>query len=153
MPTPTFPDRFSALLSRSGISQEQAATHCGKSQNTVSLWVRGDQHPRSVDLVALCSLFSQALATHISADYLLGLADHPSGLQPSGWLIDEDHVEAIRKAETPDDVAGLATLPNGAVVVGVPIPRRPRILASTEYDQLRAELVSQLQRARRKRKK
>ena len=76
----------------------------------------------------------------VSADYLLGLSDHPSGFSPNSWLIDDDAVDEILEAKfvSDDDDEPWA----------VAIPARPRVVSSAEYRRLRKKLQEALRKER-----
>lgn len=79
MPSKTA-ERLVALRGKD--SQQAIARIAGCSPATISNW-ENDVHSPPADALA-------RLAVHwgVSADYLVGLSDFPSGLAPDSWIVD-----------------------------------------------------------------
>lgn len=114
---PHFPDRLRLHRNKLGLSQEQLGQRIGVSQNAISTWERGESSPQLPELLALAKLFD------VAVPYLVGLADHPSGLPVGLFVIDEDKVES----------------PKGLEEWGWQIPQRPRIVDLAEVRRIEAE--------------
>mgnify|MGYP001179645572 CR=1 FL=1 len=84
MPSKTA-ERLVALRGKD--SQQAIARIAGCSPATISNW-ENDVHSPPADALA-------RLAVHwgVSADYLVGLSDFPSGLAPDSWIVDLDAYE------------------------------------------------------------
>jgi len=142
--TTSFAARLRMLRSqRPDITQDRLADEVGVSQNAIGKWERGESVPRIDALRKLCEVYG------VSADYLVGLAATPSPVPPDWWIVDLEHVEAIRKAKTEKDVEALEH-PDGSVPTGFPIPTKPGVLSSSDYASLRSELEVLITKARRK---
>jgi transcriptional regulator with XRE-family HTH domain len=70
------------------ISQVTLAELVGVSQHAVSRWEMGKIEPRAALLAKLCDVYG------VSADYLLGRTDSPTGLSPGTWIVDLEKVAA-----------------------------------------------------------
>lgn len=87
-------ERIRLLAGRDNLSQAAVAEKLGKPQTSVSSWFRGVYDPGPDDIVALARLFG------CTADYLLGMVDAPTGVDPGSWLIDLEVVDAIQSSAT-----------------------------------------------------
>ena len=65
-----FAERIKELRIENDISQVKLAELCNVQQSCVSKWERGLTLPDAEMIVAICHAF------HVSADYLLGLAEY-----------------------------------------------------------------------------
>lgn len=114
---PHFPDRLRLHRNKLNLSQEQLGQRIGVSQNAISTWERGESSPQLPELLALAKLFE------VAVHYLVGLADHPSGLPVGLFVIDEEKIES----------------PKGLEEWGWQIPQRPRIVDLAEVRRIEAE--------------
>lgn len=112
---------------RGQVPQAKIAEIAGCSAGSISNWENGTFAPPS-DVVA-------KLARHwrVSADYLVGLSDFPSGLAPDSWIVDLDAYE---------------NLPPGAPW-SRKAPRRNRVV---DYEELKAMEADVAKRSETKRK-
>lgn len=124
---------------RGKAKQSEVAAICGVAATTISNWENGVNLPPA-DAIAL-------LARHwgVTADYLVGLSDHPQGWPPDSWVIDLDFVDAIRRQDGTHHRYGRF----GAFA----IPRRMAIVSSVEYQALEDELRPLLAKAAKLRRK
>lgn len=86
------PELFSRRLrelraARAPLSQEALGEAIGCDQTTIGRWEAGASAPSVGELVKLCDYFG------VSADYLSGRVDAPSGLMPDTWLVDVEEYE------------------------------------------------------------
>lgn len=111
---------------RGKTQQSEVAKIAGVAQTTYSNWENSINYPPA-DAIA-------RLATHwgVSADYLVGLSDQPSGMPPNSWVIDLDFVEGVRRGDGSHRRFG----EQGAFAV----PVRMRVVSSVEYQALEREL-------------
>ena len=65
-----FAERLKEVRRENNINQKQLAELCNVQQSCVSKWERGLTLPDAEMIVVLCN------ALHVSADYLLGLAEY-----------------------------------------------------------------------------
>ena len=63
-------ERIKETRIENGISQGELAQLCNVQQSCVSKWERGATLPDAEMIVVICK------ALHVSADYLLGIADY-----------------------------------------------------------------------------
>lgn len=113
-----FAERLRIHRQRASLSQAELADRLGKSQASVSEWERAGSGPQVHELLQLCTLFD------VSADYLIGRADHPHGLPSGLFLIDLDKVEG---EHVPDEDWGFQ------------IPRRARVVDWAEVRRIQAQ--------------
>lgn len=107
-----FSERILILRKRARLTQGQVGDAVGVSQNSISMWERGESSPQVPHIAALARLFT------CSADYLVGMSATPSGLDPDRWLVDMDEFEK----------------PTPGGLWSIQIPRRARLV---DYDELR----------------
>ena len=96
-----------------------------RQARTISNWCSGSTQPTADDIAA-CSD-----ALEVSADYLIGRVDDPSGLTPGMWILD---VDLIAKARTS---------PREDVRPGFQVPQRPIILSNEKAAKLLDEITKQ----------
>lgn len=97
------------------ISQATLAGLVGVAQHTISKWERGLTEARATEIAKLCDVFA------VSADYLIGRSDSPTGIDPGMWLIDLDAGDSNR----PDRPSAIE------------VPRRHRIVDHREKERLK----------------
>lgn len=142
--TTSFAARLRMLRSqRPDITQDRLADSVGVSQNAIGKWERGESVPRIDALRKICDVYG------VSADYLVGLSPTPSPVPPDWWIVDLEHVEAIRAAKTAKDIEALEH-PDGSIPTGFPIPTKPGVLSSSDYAALRGEIEAMVAKARKK---
>ena len=115
---PNFALRLRTVRVSRKITQSELAELTGFSQNAVSSWERGVD-PGASALIAVCQ------ALEVSADYLLGLCEHETGLPAGLFILDED---AIAQAKAGDAFA-------------FQIPLRPRVATFAEVQDLYKKLL------------
>lgn len=121
MPAPnsrhaTFATRLRVVRAqRPEITQQTVAEQLGCSQNAISKWEKGMSQPSADHIAGICDLFG------VSADYLIGRTDSPTGLTPGQWIIDLDAVER----------------PDPLVPWAAEVPRRHRIVDHREKERIR----------------
>lgn len=124
MPTTPQPnsEQFATRLRTVRVSRKVTQSHLseltGCSQNAISSWERG-VFPSASALAAICQ------ALDVSADYLLGLCEHETGLPAGLFILDED---AIAQAKAGDAFA-------------FQIPLRPRVATFAEVQDLYKKLL------------
>lgn len=74
------------------LSQQDAAEHCMVSADTLSRWERGKNEPGSLQIARLAEVYG------VSADWVLGLVEHPNGLPSEHSVVDQGAVQQIRTA-------------------------------------------------------
>ncbi len=67
----TFTERLRELRGRR--SRREVCTEAGFNETTFTFWETGKREPHIANILALCKFYG------VSADYLLGLSDSPSG--------------------------------------------------------------------------
>lgn len=112
---------------RANAKLADVARVCGRDPQTVSNWENGVNFPPA-DVIAKLSAHY-----NVTADYLVGTADHPTATPPGMWLVDQDVVDQVLEGTLTDDADWAC-----------PIPNRPRIVSSTEYAALRKKLQQAL---------
>lgn len=115
-------ERLTAL--RGKTTQKEIAAIAGVTSGSISNWESGVHFP-SADAIA-------RLAQHwgVTADYLVGLSDFPSGLAPDLFLVDLDVFEQ---------------LPAGRDW-SVKIPRRYKLVEFDEWDKMRRDIEARSKR-------
>lgn len=115
-------EQFATRLRTVRVSRKVTQSHLseltGCSQNAISSWERG-VFPSASALAAICQ------ALNVSADYLLGLCEHETGLPAGLFILDED---AIAQAKAGDAFA-------------FQIPLRPRVATFAEVQDLYKKLL------------
>lgn len=115
-------EQFATRLRTVRVSRKVTQSHLseltGCSQNAISSWERG-VFPSASALAAICQ------ALDVSADYLLGLCEHETGLPAGLFILDED---AIAQAKAGDAFA-------------FQIPLRPRVATFAEVQDLYKKLL------------
>lgn len=110
----------------------------GFSRSAIYAWESGHAMPNAEALAALARCY------RVSADYLLGLTDHPEGLRPGVHVVDEDRRRALLDATSPDQVKRLR-LPGADRLAFVQrIPGRPRVMSEAEYLAAEKEVLAHL---------
>ena len=123
MPSPrSFAECLRQAMALRGFNQTALGKAIGRQQRTVSGWCSGETQPNAAD-VAACSD-----ALHVSADFLVGRVDHPSGLVPGDWILDEDLLALARQDR------------KAVVIPGQRIPRRPLLVDDQEAQRLWREI-------------
>lgn len=84
-----------------GLSQTEVAEHLNVRPNTVCGWEAGGRMPRAPELWSLAELYS------CTTDYLLGRAEHATSLPVGELLVDQDVVDQILRAKSPEDIEHL----------------------------------------------
>ena len=115
----SFADTLRKLRSARGLSQSQLARESGIPQASISRWETGAE-PGLLSIKQLAQFFD------VSADAPCGLASPPDALRPGNWLID---VDAMERPSTKEPE-----------LWAVAIPDRFRLVTSSEYQRLRAEV-------------
>lgn len=128
-----FAQRLAFLRAQKQMSQTQLAEALGYGKSTLSRWEDGDTSPGVVEIRRVVEFFG------CTADYLLGISDHPQHLRPGDWLVDLVVLDAA--------LAGKQLGPTERL--GVPIPARFQVVDSSRY----AALDAQARDALRPRKK
>lgn len=123
MPSPrSFAECLRLAMALRGFNQTSLGKAVGRQQRTVSGWCAGETQPNAADIAACCD------ALDVSADFLVGRVDHPSGLVPGKWILDEDLLALAKK-----DVKAV-------VIPGQRIPRRPIVVEHEEAQRLWREI-------------
>lgn len=118
-------ERIVAARERKGWSSAQLAKQAGVKPSTLLRWESGGSAQEGEGLAAIAD------ACEVSADYLLCRSPHQDPYPPSWWIVDMDFVEGVRSGSvrpTRDDYAGH------------PIPARPALMDSTQYQALMRKL-------------
>ncbi len=115
-------EQFAIRLRTVRVSRKITQTHLaeitGCSQNAISSWERGI-YPNAAALVSVCK------ALEVSADYLLGLCDHETGLPAGLFILDEEAVAQQKSGEP----------------FAFQIPLRPRVATFAEVQDLYKKLL------------
>jgi transcriptional regulator with XRE-family HTH domain len=117
-------ERLAAL--RGKTAQSRIAEIAGVSASTISNWEAGISYPPADAILRLARHYG------VTADFIVGLTDHQQTLPPDCWIVDLDYVEAVRRGD-----GSHAKMHEGGAAA---IPRRWRILTSSEYQALEREL-------------
>lgn len=123
-PSQVFHERFRMLRARAQLSQGQVAESLGVSQNAVGTWERGESQPQVEHIHAMCTLFK------VSADWLVGISNHETGLPIGMFLVDMDGAEDPREMET----------------WATQIPQRPALMSYDEVRKIYSEGVKHVKR-------
>jgi len=124
MPTTPQPnsEQFATRLRTVRVSRKVTQSHLseltGCSQNAISSWERG-VFPSASALAAICQ------ALDVSADYLLGLCEHETGLPAGLFILDEDAIAQAKAGEA----------------FAFQIPLRPRVATFAEVQDLYKKLL------------
>ncbi|MCR9245508.1 MAG: helix-turn-helix domain-containing protein [bacterium] len=121
-------------LLRGSRDQRVISDGSGVPLSSYSKWERGDAMPLAEAVVKLAAFHE------VSSDYLLGITDHPAGLAPNTWLIDQNLVDVILS-----DGAGKFVAEEEW---SFPVPIRASLLSSADYRSLRRRIRA-AQRKRR----
>lgn len=114
-----FSARLRSLRASRQESQEDVARVARVSQGTVGNWEAGKSSPSVPELARLCDYYD------VSADYLSGRSEFPSGLAPDTWIVDLDALDAAKPGS-----------PWAAKV-----PRRARLVDFEEFERLRQQVL------------
>lgn len=127
-PTTAMPTIIAQRLTslRGKTSQSEIARIAGVAATTISNWENDVTVPPADSIAKLAKHWQ------VSADYLVGISEHPSGFPPHCWVVDLDFVEALKREDGSHAKLG----DRGAFA----IPSRMQILSSVEYQALEAEL-------------
>ena len=133
---PPFAMRLRQTMAMRKVNNAELARRVGVEPRTVGNWVKdpeedGSTEPIVTNLNSICS------ALEVSADWLLGRADHPCGLTPGSWVFDEDLVDAAKARS------------DATVEPGFRVPRRPIIKTVEEADAIRLEIADARKRGRK----
>lgn len=129
--------RLRQARASAGISQKDACRLAGVSRGSLGNWESGSAEISATRLLALARLYG------VSADYLLGMSDHPQGLRVGDLIVDEDGMAEILGTRDPqafrDMIHDADRLPRLWFVV--PIPGRSRLHTRKEWKQRQEDLV------------
>jgi transcriptional regulator with XRE-family HTH domain len=79
-----FAERLRVALARRRRNKAWLAASLGIEEKTAGNWARGQTEPKATDIAAICAVLG------VSADYLLGRAEHECGLTSGTHLVDTD---------------------------------------------------------------
>lgn len=126
MPSPpTFAERLRLAMALRRLNNVDLGRLINRQARTVGNWCNDSTQPTADDIAAC----SEAL--EVSADYLVGRVDDPSGLTPGMWILD---VDLIAKARTH---------PRDEVVPGFRVPQRPMIVTDDEASRMFKDISHQ----------
>lgn len=145
---PQFAARLRALRAEKDVPQKTVADAIRVDPSTVSMWESADRMPGADSVAALAGYYG------VSADYLLCRSDFRFGLPPDEYLVDQDLLESVLKARGREELRALAEPIDAITASGEPfiakvkgftwavkVPRRPRLVGRTEYEQLRSSVT------------
>lgn len=127
---PTFAERLRLAMALRNLNNTDLARKINRQERTVGNWCNGTTEAKASDIAACGE------AMDVSADYLVGLADDPSGLTPGRWVLDVDLLHRAR------------THPHEEVVPGYRVPQRPIIVTNDEAERLMNEITKQRKRGK-----
>lgn len=130
----TFATRLKQLRQARGLSQPDLADAISAGKTTVSKWEAAETEPVLSGIRSLATFFG------CTADYLIGLSDHPQALRPGDWLVDLVVLDAVLDGQQVARGEGLA----------VPIPSRFKIVDSAEYARISTRAREAANRPRKK---
>lgn len=133
---PPFAMRLRQAMAIRKVNNAELARRVGVEARTIGNWVKDPEEEGSTEPV-VSNLNAICVALDVSADWLLGRVDHPSGLTPGSWVFDEDLVDAAKAR------------PDAAVEPGFRVPRRPIIKTIEEADAIRLEIADSRKRGRK----
>lgn len=113
--------RLTTARRTSGRSRVDAALSVDVSARTLSDWESARTMPGADRLRRLAQLY------HVSAHYLLGLSDHPTGLPIGQMIVNLDGLERAEKAQSIDELDDLWA--DEGLVLDSVIPQRPHLVA------------------------
>ncbi len=120
-----FAERLRMTLALRDLTQTELGRRIGRQQRTVSDWCAANTLPNADDILAC------ARELNVATDWLLGRVDHPSGLNPGSWVLDEDLLATARSDR------------RAAVKPGYRVGRRPLVLedgaAQALFEDIRKE--------------
>lgn len=116
----TFATRLRVLRAQHPeMSQSAIADLVGVSQHAISRWELGKSEPRVAEIAKLCDAYG------VSADYMIGRSESPTGLEPGMWIVDLD--PASHRSTDPREQAAIE------------VPRRHKIMTRMEKDRFRLQ--------------
>lgn len=129
-------ERLRSVIARRNLNYAAVAKRLGVDPKTVGNWARENDDPEQTEptasnLLALCDMLE------VSADFLLGRVDAEHGLPIGMAIIDDDALEAS------------LTDPKHDYRIGIPIPRRGRIVTMAEAEKI--QRTADAERRRRSR--
>lgn len=138
------PERLRTIRAARNLTQLEVAAGIGTSQVNISRWEDGTHRLKAEDLVRLAEFYQ------VSSDYLVGLAEHPTGLPVHRWMLDTDIERAITAAHSMEEVNRYRDA-DGILEYLVEVPANPRVVTTKEAVALRNTLEEKLARLRARR--
>lgn len=121
---PRFPRvaaRLRTIQSEHQLTHEQMAAFARAGLKAYGRWARGETEPRASHVANICDGLAE-IGVHVSADYVVGRVDAPSGLTPGYVLVDLDLLEKLQSD------------PAHEYEPAITVPRRTRLVPSKVWE-------------------
>lgn len=130
-----FSQRLRAARLERDLDQQEVADALEVSLATYGKWERMVTQPKAVEIGRLARLLD------VSADYLLGLTDHPQGLRVGTLIVDQHALERFRLAPRAEDAAKVINRSKSFLSFANKVPEGARVITPEQYRELLRSLI------------
>lgn len=133
-------ERLAAARKSAGYAtRPDAAKAADVSLGSLTNWERGESGISPESLVKLADTYG------VTADYLLGRTDHPRGVGPRCYVVDQAGMEILRRAKSISDVQVLLAPPDTPLVL-FDLPPMAKVVDEGEFRELLDEVQGHIDR-------
>lgn len=115
------------------MDQQEVADLLGVHTRTIREWENGKTSPPADKLRKVLIRFG------VSAQYVLGLSPHRTGLPIGDWIVDKLGLERVEAARSSKEVSALWE--EAGLLLGYKIPQEPRVVSGETFDEIKRRIA------------